>query len=87
MSEKWAERQLIATDVGSAELLVQTPGQRIKIIEKDLQEVRTGRFGRVQLPSEEARYWLQQWREGAKPREETPVRKIVIRRSRNEVKE
>jgi len=87
VSEKWAERQLIATDVGSAELLAQTPGRRIKIIEKDLQEVRTGRFGRVQLPSEEARYWLQQWREGAKPREETPVRKIVIRRSRNEVKE
>ena len=88
MSEKWAERQLIATDVGSAELLAQTPGRRIKIIEIDLQEVITGRFGRVQLPSEEeARYWLQQWREGAKPKQETPIRKIVIRRNRNEVKE
>ncbi len=67
---------------------VQTETQRIKITERDLQEVRTGRFGRVQLPSEaEARYWLQQWREGAKPKQETPIRKIVIRRNRNEVRE
>jgi hypothetical protein len=62
--------------------------QRIRITERDLQEVQTGRFGRVQLPSEEeARYWLRQWREGAKPKEETPIRKIVIRRARNEVRE
>src|SRR5713101_1060329 len=62
--------------------------QRIKITENKLQEIRTGRFGRVQLPSEEeARYWLQQWREGARPKEETPIRKIVIRRNRNEVRE
>ena len=62
--------------------------QRIKITENKLQEIRTGRFGRVQLPSEEeARYWLQQWREGAKPKEDTPIRKIVIRRNRNEVRE
>ena len=61
---------------------------RIKITENKLQEIRTGSFGRVQLPSEEeARYWLQQWREGAKPKEETPIRKIVIRRNRNEVRE
>jgi len=74
--------------VGSAELLAQTPGRRIKIIEKDFQEVRTGRFGRVQLPSEEeACYWLKQWREGAKPKQETPIRKIVIRRNRDEVRE
>ena len=53
-----------------------------------MQEIRTGRFVRVLLPSEEeARYWLEQWREGAKPKEETPIRKIVIRRNRNEVKE
>jgi len=61
---------------------------RIKITENKLQEIRTGRFGRVQLPSEgEARYWLQQWREGAKPNQETPARKIVIRRNRTEVRE
>jgi len=61
---------------------------RIKITENKLQEIRTGRFGRVQLPSEEeARYWLQQWREGAKPKERTPMRKIVIRKSRDEVRE
>jgi hypothetical protein len=67
---------------------VKTETQKITITETDLQEIRTGRFGRVQLPSEEeARYWLQQWREGAKPKEEPPIRKIVIKRSRNEVRE
>ena len=61
---------------------------RIKITENKLQEIRTGRFGRVQLPSEEeARYWLERWREGAKPKQETPIRKIVIRRNRSEVRE
>jgi len=44
-----------------------------KITERALHEIRTGRFGRVQLPSqEEARYWLQQWREGAQPKQKTP---------------
>ena len=67
---------------------VQSETQGIRITENELQEIRTGRFGRVQLPSEEeARYWLQQWREGARPKEETPTRKIVIRRPRNEVRE
>jgi hypothetical protein len=67
---------------------VQTETQKVKITERDLQEIRTGRFGRIQLPSEEeARYWLQQWREGTKPKQETPIRKIVIRRARNEVRE
>jgi len=67
---------------------VQKETRKIKITETALQEIRTGRFGRVQLPSqEEARYWLQQWREGAKPKEETPIRRIVIRRKRNEVRE
>ena|SRR2546427_11069405 len=67
---------------------VQTETQRIKITEKELVDIRTGRFGRVQLPSEEeARYWLQQWREGAKPKEEDQIRKIVIRRNRSEVRE
>ena len=62
--------------------------RKIKITERDLQEIRAGRFGRVQLPSEEeARYWLQQRREGAKGKEETPTRKIVIRRNRDEVRE
>ena len=61
---------------------------RIKITENKLQEIRTGRFGRVQLPSEEeARYWLERWREGAKPKQETPIRKIVLRRNRSEVRE
>jgi len=67
---------------------VQKETRKIKITETALHEIRTGRFGRVQLPSEEeARYWLQQWREGAKPKQETPIRKIVIRRNRNEVRE
>ncbi len=67
---------------------VQEETRKIKITERHLQEIRTGRFRRVQLPSEEeARYWLQQWREGAKPKQETPTRKIVIRRNRTEVRE
>ncbi len=67
---------------------VQKETRKIKITETGLHEIRTGRFGRVQLPSEEeARYWLQQWREGAKPKEQTPIRKIVIRRNRTEVRE
>ena len=67
---------------------VQKETRKIKITERGLHEIRTGRFGRVQLPSEEeARYWLQQWREGAKPKEQTPIRKIVIRRNRTEVRE
>jgi hypothetical protein len=61
---------------------VQEETRKIKITERHLQEIRSGRFRRVQLPSEEeARYWLRQWREGAKPKDETPVRKIVIRRN------
>ena len=67
---------------------VSTGSQQVKITETDLQQIRTGRFRRMQLPSEEeARYWLQQWREGAKPKEEPPIRKIVIRRDQNEVRE
>ena len=67
---------------------VQKETRKIKITETALHAIKTGRFGRVQLPSqEEARYWLQQWREGAKPNQETPIRKIVIRRNRNEVRE
>src|SRR6266568_2929694 len=64
---------------------VQKETRKIKITETALHAIKTGRFGRVQLPSqEEARYWLQQWREGAKPKEETPIRKIVIRSNRNQ---
>jgi len=67
---------------------VQEETRKIKITEGDLHEITSGRLGRVQLPNEEeARYWLQQWREGAKPKQETPIRKIVIRRHRNEVRE
>ena len=67
---------------------VQTETRRISITERDLQEINTGRFRRVQLPTEEgARYWLQQWREGATRKDETPIRKVVLRRNRNEVRE
>ena len=52
---------------------VQTESRKISITERGLQQVRTGRYGRVQLPSqEEARYWLQQWREAAKPNKRLP---------------
>jgi len=70
-----------------AQSRVQKETRKIKITETALHEIRTGHFGRIQLPSEkEARYWLQQWREGAKPKEQTPIRKIVLRRNRNEVR-
>ncbi len=60
----------------------------LTITERDLQEIRTGRYGRVELPSQdEARYWLQQWREAAKPKQETAVRKIFVGRKRPEVRE
>ena len=66
----------------------QTRSRRTSLTAQDLEDVRTGRYGRIQLPSqEEARFWLQQWREAAKPKQETPARKIVIRRNRNEVRE
>ena len=42
---------------------VQTESRKITITERGLQEIKTGPYGRDQLPSqEEARYWLQQWR-------------------------
>jgi len=67
---------------------VHAGSRKISITESGLQDIRTGRYGRVQLPSqEEARYWLQQWREAAKPKQETPVRKIFVRRKRSEVRE
>ena len=48
---------------------VQTESRKIRTTEKDLLEIRTGLSGRVQLPSEEeARYWLQQRCEAAKPK-------------------
>ncbi|OLB45285.1 MAG: hypothetical protein AUG17_03715 [Crenarchaeota archaeon 13_1_20CM_2_53_14] len=67
---------------------VQTESRKITITERGLQEIRTGRYGRVQLPSqEEARYWLQQWREAAMPKEEVVVRKNLVRRKPPEVRE
>src|SRR5437867_7112911 len=67
---------------------VQTESRKISITERGLQQVRTGRYGRVQLPSqEEARYWLQQWREAAMPKEEVAVRKNLVRRKPPEVRE
>ena len=67
---------------------VQTESRKITITERGLEEVRTGRYGRVQLPSqEEARYWLQQWREAAMPKEEVAARKNLVRRKPPEVRE
>jgi len=67
---------------------VQEESRKISITERGLQEIRTGRYGRVQLPSqEEARYWLQQWREAAMPKEEVAVRKNLVRRKPPEVRE
>jgi hypothetical protein len=89
--DKLAARIILAnerTRVAPPSRVQTAESHRIKINENKLQEIRTGRFGRVQLPSEEeARYWLQQWREGATPKEDTPTRKIVIRRNRTEVRE
>ena len=67
---------------------VQTESRKITITERGLEKVRTGRYGRVQLPSqEEARYWLQQWREAAMPKEDVAVRKNLVRRKPPEVRE
>ena len=67
---------------------VQAESRKITITERGLEEVRTGRYGRVQLPSqEEARYWLQQWREAAMPKEEVAARKNLVRRKPPEVRE
>jgi len=67
---------------------VQTESRKITITERGLQEIRTGRYGRVQLPSqEEARYWLQQWHEAAMPKEEVAVRKNLVRRKSPEMRE
>ena len=67
---------------------VQTESRKITITERGLQEIRIGRYGRVQLPSqEEARYWLQQWREAAMPKEDVAVRKNLVRRKPPEVRE
>jgi hypothetical protein len=89
--DKLAARIILANERTRDPLLpsrVQTETRKITITETDLHEIRTGRFGGVQLPSEEeARYWLQQWREGAKPKDETAIRRIVIRRNPNEVRE
>ena len=67
---------------------VQTESRNTTITERGLEEVRTGLYGRVQLPSqEEARYWLQQWREAATPKEEVAKRKNLVRRKPPEVRE
>jgi len=67
---------------------VPTKSQWIVVAERDLQEIRTGRLGRIQLLSEEeALYWLQQRREGAKPKGRDSRRKLAIGKNRNEVRE
>jgi hypothetical protein len=77
--DKLAARIILANERTRDPLLpsrVQTETRKITITETDLQEINTGRFGRIQLPSEEeARCWLQQWREGAKPKEKPPPRR------------
>jgi len=67
---------------------VQSKSQGLSLTAKDLEALRTGRYGRIQLPSrEEARYWLQQWREAAMPKEEIAIRKNLGRRQPPEVRE
>jgi len=67
---------------------VQSKSQGLSITAKDLEDLRTGRYGRIQLPSqEEARYWLQRWREAAMPKEEIAMRQNLARRKPPEVRE
>ncbi len=67
---------------------IQSKSQGLPLTAKDLEDLRTGRYGRTQLPSqEEARYWLQQWREAAMPKEEVAARKNLVRRKPPEVRE
>ena len=67
---------------------VQTESRNTTITGRGPGDIRTGRYGRVQLPSqEEARYWLQKWREAAMPKEEVAVRKNLVRRKPPEVRE
>ncbi len=66
---------------------VQSKSQGLSLTAKDLEDLRTGRYGRIQLPSqEEARYWLQRWREPAMPKEEVAIRKNLGRRKPPEVR-
>ena len=67
---------------------VQSKSQGLSLTAKDLEDLRTGRYGRFQLPSqEEARYLLQRWREAAMLPEEVALRKNVARRKPPEVRE
>ena len=67
---------------------VQSNPQGLSLTAKDLEDLRTGRYGRIQLPSqEEARYWLQRWREAAMPKEEIAIRQNLARRKPPEVRE
>ena len=67
---------------------VQSKSQGLSLTAKDLEDLRTGRYGRIQLPSqEEARYWLKRWREAAMPKEEIAIRQNLARRKPPEVRE
>ncbi len=67
---------------------VQSKSQGLSLTAKDLEDLKTGRYGRIQLPSqEEARYWLQRWREAAMPKEEIAIRQNLARRKPPEVRE
>ena len=67
---------------------VQTEFRNTTITERGPGDIRTGRYGRVQLPSqEEARYWLQQWREAGMPKEEVAKHKNLVRRKPPGVRE
>jgi len=67
---------------------VRSKSQGLSLTANDLEALRTGRYRRIQLPSqEEARYWLQRWREAAMPKEEVAARKNLVRRKPPEVRE
>lgn len=62
--------------------------RRIRLSAKELEDLKAGRYMRFQLPSEEeARYWLQQWREGKRRAQEAAQRGTTIVRSPSEVRE
>ena len=66
---------------------LQENGIRRKVSGATNTKIRSGRFGRIQLPGErEARYWLQQWREGAELTKTTQIRKIFLGKNRDEVR-
>lgn len=67
---------------------VQMESRKLILTGKDLDDIKTGRYRRFQLPSEdEANYWLQQWRDGIKRGQDPTTIKNPGRRERPEVRE